>query len=254
MSAAVLELIQLVKTREVKLTPQEANVIAACESKAIRDYATSFLVSFTVLPVVLKATWKMGLFSTFCLSGGGASLIGDWAVRRSLAPCVDKILDMDGSQMQGVLANIILNKYQNDPWIMQRLYKRFYSEKVYDDTTADKPLLRWRYRNHYGDNGAPSQGTHDDDSQGYTHVSSHSASDGNKAHIKGNKVSVNPGADVMEDPLDSIFGSSAPEKKIFQPIGSTPTSRAHNRSHRRSHRRRRRMHLESLAMKHAQLQ
>ncbi|WCJ23797.1 hypothetical protein M5689_005802 [Euphorbia peplus] len=256
MSAAILELIRSVKTKEVKLTPQEANVIATCESKAIRDYATGFLVGFCTFPAILKFTWKTGLFSTFCISGGAGSLVGDWAVRRSLDPWVDQILDMDGSQMQTALANIILNKHRNNPWMMQRLYKRFYSEKVYDDTNSDKPLLRWRFRNHFGDIVDHSQGTHGDDSQGYAHVNSHSAFDGNKARIKINKVSMNTtSADVMEDPLDSIFGGSAPEEEILHPVvSSTPTARARNHSQRRSHRRRRRMHLESLAEKHEQLQ
>ncbi|WCJ23796.1 hypothetical protein M5689_005801 [Euphorbia peplus] len=269
MSAAILELLNSVKkSRQVKLTPQEENVIATCESKVVRNFSTAFLVSLCTFPAIVKATWKMGLFGRFCLSGGAACLVGNLVVRRSLNPFVDRILDMDGTQLQTALANIILIKHGNDPWLMQRLYKRFYQEKVYDDTASDKPLLRWRFRNHYGDvvdhsqgkhadesQVYNSQGKHADDSQGYTHVSSQSASDGNKAQIKSNNVSMNTtGANLMEDPLDSIFGGSAPQEEVLQPVSSTPTARARNHSQRRSHRRRRRMHLESLAKKHAQLQ
>lgn len=57
----------------------------------------------------------------------------------------------------------IVNKYQDNPWRMQLISNHFYSEKVFDDSTSDKPKLRWRHRNFFGDGASHNQGTHDDD-------------------------------------------------------------------------------------------
>ena len=57
----------------------------------------------------------------------------------------------------------IVNKYQDNPWRMQLISNHFYSEKVFDDSTSDKPKLRWRHRNFFGDSDSHNQGTHDDD-------------------------------------------------------------------------------------------
>ncbi|RVW55825.1 hypothetical protein CK203_075805 [Vitis vinifera] len=46
---------------------------------------------------------------------------------------------------------------------MQLISNHFYSEKVFDDSTSDKPKLRWRHRNFFGDGASHNQGTHDDD-------------------------------------------------------------------------------------------
>ena len=55
----------------------------------------------------------------------------------------------------------IVNKYQDNPWRMQLISNYFYPEKVFDDSTSDKPKLRWRHRNFFGDSASNSQGTHD---------------------------------------------------------------------------------------------
>lgn len=56
----------------------------------------------------------------------------------------------------------IVNKYQHNPWRMQLISNHFYSEQVFDDSTPDKPKLRWRHRNFFGDIATHSQETHDD--------------------------------------------------------------------------------------------
>lgn len=53
----------------------------------------------------------------------------------------------------------MLKKYQDDPLIMQRVSKYFYSEEVYDDA-SDKPRLRWRYRNFFTESS--SETSHDE--------------------------------------------------------------------------------------------
>lgn len=54
----------------------------------------------------------------------------------------------------------MLRKYQDDPTIMQRVSKHFYSEEVYDDS-SDRARLRWRFRNFFGENAAFSLVTDD---------------------------------------------------------------------------------------------
>lgn len=49
---------------------------------------------------------------------------------------------------------------------MRVMYKHFYSEKVYDDSTPDQPKLRWRHKNYFSDNVAHGQRTHDSNSYG----------------------------------------------------------------------------------------
>lgn len=53
----------------------------------------------------------------------------------------------------------MLKKYHSDPWVIERLSRHFYSEEVYDDSSADQPKVRWRFRNYFGDNVAHSQTT-----------------------------------------------------------------------------------------------
>lgn len=56
---------------------------------------------------------------------------------------------------------------------------------------------------------------------------------------------MNLGAEVMEDPLESIFGFMAPVEEIHH-LGTSGTSaRVLNRSHKRSHRRHRMRHQEA---------
>lgn len=54
-----------------------------------------------------------------------------------------------------------------------------------------------------------------------------------------------PGADVMEDPLESIFGFMASVEEIHHPGASGKPARVLNRSHKRSHRRHRMRHQEA---------
>ena len=80
----------------------------------------------------------------------------------------------------------MVNKYQDDPWTMQHLNRRFYSEKVFDDSNLHRPIIRLQYRNSFGDNVAYGQRTHDSDS----HDASHSDSDIKRADVESKKVPV----------------------------------------------------------------
>ena len=62
-----------------------------------------------------------------------------------------------------------------------------------------------------------------------------------------------PGADVMEDPLESIFGFMASVEEIHHPGASGKPATVLNRSQKRSHHRRRMRHREtSLDSEHLQ--
>lgn len=73
---------------------------------------------------------------------------------------------------------------------MKRMYRRFYSEKVFDDSNSDKPILRWRYRNFFGDHVAHDQRMNDSDLQSDSHAVSHDDSDSKKVHVESKQVPV----------------------------------------------------------------
>ncbi|KAJ0034958.1 hypothetical protein Pint_24797 [Pistacia integerrima] len=190
------------------------------------------------------------------LPAGAAIVCGFWRFTSSLESCVDSILGVDGSRLQKELANIIFNKYRDDPWRMQLISKHFYSEKVYDDSTSDQPKLRWRYKNYFNDNVAYGQRTQESDSYGDSHTDSHNNSH-NEAHsdfqndsgskkndLESNKVLVKPDVDAVMDPLDCVFGNAATMEEIHHPNKSSTPTRVLSRNHKRSHRRRRMRHHE----------
>ncbi|KAJ9182125.1 hypothetical protein P3X46_006151 [Hevea brasiliensis] len=249
MGEALVELEQVLRSQQGKLTPEEANVLLKCKSKAVWEFTAGVLIGGSV--AWAAATWKLSKFARVYLSGGAAAFFGMWRFNRAINSCLDHILDLDGSRIQRELANIFVNKHQDDPWTMKRMYRHFYSENVFDDSNSDKPILRWRYRNFFGDNVAYGQRMNDCDSQSDSHIVSHDDSDSKKAHVESKQVPMNPGADVMEDPLDSIFGSMAPVEEIHHLSASSTPARALTRCHRRSHRRHRMLHHKSVDLKPA---
>lgn len=45
----------------------------------------------------------------------------------------------------------MLKNHHNDPWVQKRVSKYFYPEIVYNDSSVDRAVYRWRYRNAFGD-------------------------------------------------------------------------------------------------------
>lgn len=45
----------------------------------------------------------------------------------------------------------MLKNHRNDPWVQKRISKYFYPEIVYNDSSVDQAVYRWRYRNAFGD-------------------------------------------------------------------------------------------------------
>ncbi|KAL5852737.1 hypothetical protein ACOSQ3_007855 [Xanthoceras sorbifolium] len=255
MAEVLLDLEQVLRSKQVTLTSGEANILLTCRSNAVRDFTAGALVGYGV---VWLATWRLNTFSRFNLSGGAAVISGFWRFGRSLDSCVDHILAQEGSRMQKEAANIIVNKYRDDPWRMKLISKHFYSEKVYDDSNSDQPKLRWRYKNYFSDDVVRYQGTHESDSQGESHSDSHNYSS-SKAHsdfsnepiskkddMGSKKIPVNPDVGLLADPLDSVFGILAATEEIHHHSNSSMPTRVHTRNHRRYHRRRRIHHQEVL--------
>lgn len=201
------------------------------------------------------------------LSGGAAAFFGLWRLGKSLHSCVDHILGLEGTRMQRELATIIVQKYRDDPAIVKLISKHFYSEEVFDDSTSDRPKLRWRYRNVFSDNVSYSERTTDTHNPSGNPQQSHDKSPhtlqqhesqsnpSNSVDDNGSKeigsetkqASVKPEVfrGTMGDPLDFIFGTSTIREEIHHPSNSTSSNKVScSRSHRRSHRRRRRRHQE----------
>ncbi|KAK4775702.1 hypothetical protein SAY87_023663 [Trapa incisa] len=268
MGDALFDLEQVLASKQP--TPQEANFLSACKSKAIRDFAIGAGVGSGI---VWAATRRlMTRWQRVNLTGGAAAIFGLWKFGRSLDSSVDHILSLDGSRMQKELANIIVKKYQDDPGKLQLMSKHFYLEEVFDDSTSDKPKFQWRYRSFFGDNityhqstpqvatesgsGRSNQPSHDNASLGSRQTlpaistSDYPVSYGAEETKQDVRQSpMNPGDDMMGDPLDCVFGeSSATTKEIYGSIPHDESAQGPaTRSHRRSRRRRRR-HQEVMGM------
>ncbi|KAE8077057.1 hypothetical protein FH972_015662 [Carpinus fangiana] len=261
MGEVLFELEQVLRSRQEKITPQEARVFLTCKSKAVRNFTFGSLAG---AGVTWAATWRLRKISRINLSAGAAALFGLWRFARSLDSCVDHVLALNGSRMQKELANILVTKYQDDPQKMQLISKHFYSEKVFDD--SDQPKLRWRYRNFFSDNAAHGQRTHEGDSPSNSennsygnypgdshkdsqtdahskvHGNSHNDSDSQRTNFKSKQILRNPGFDMMADPFDCLFGNLATREEIHLPNTSSTPPRTLTRGHKRSHRRRRMHH------------
>ena len=86
--------------------------------------------------------------------------------------CVAK-LELNIIVMTYISIDRIVTKYRDDPWRMQLISKHFYSEEVFDDSTADRPKIRWRYRNFFSDNVVHGQRTNESDSPSNSERNSH---------------------------------------------------------------------------------
>ncbi|GAB4843363.1 hypothetical protein Ancab_013329 [Ancistrocladus abbreviatus] len=231
-----------------QLTSQESKVLRDCSSKAIRDFTVGGSVAASV---VWLASKRLSNFLRVSLAGGAAVISARWSLAKSLDSCAEHILAFDGSRMQQELAKIIVRRYGNDPQKKQLISKHFYSEKVFDDSTADHPRYIYRQRNTYVDNAAQIQRLYG----GYTQ------SDGNRSdpkyaagtdvpdsvgqkivNLESKQVQVNPSSYIFADPLDCILGYSGTAEEIRHPDNSTAPAKMHGRSQKRLHRRHRMHH------------
>ncbi|CAI9778914.1 unnamed protein product [Fraxinus pennsylvanica] len=235
MGEALYDLEKILRSRQEKLTSQEANTLLACKAQAMRGFTIGFGGGSVC---TWLATQRLGNLFRFNLTLGAAAICGLWKFGRSLDSCIEHILSLEGSRMQRELANVMLKKYHRDPWVMERLSKHFYSEEVYDDSLADQPKVRWRFRNYFGDNVAHPQTT-----------SNSEETDTEKNNLKKSsreapKNYMNATVDAMENPFDCIFGLPARVEEIPHPDTSGTLSKRQRRIQKRSHRRHRKLHQE----------
>ncbi|XP_027165059.1 uncharacterized protein LOC113765171 [Coffea eugenioides] len=230
--------------RKEKITSQEANILMQCKSNALRAFT---LGATGAAAVSWFASMKLHNVHRVFLTAGGSFVVGMRTFRRSLDSSLNYILSLDGTRMQKELGVLMLQKYQDDPTIMQRISKHFYSEEVYDDS-SDRPRLRWRFRNSFGENAA------------YPLVTDEHASNSEKSDQKRtisensdpepNQAQMNAAGDAVENPFDCIFGIPAEVNEI-QPTNrsnagrSKAVSKRHAHGNKRFHRRHRKHQQEA---------
>ncbi|XP_061991469.1 uncharacterized protein LOC133709671 [Rosa rugosa] len=267
MGDALFELENNLRSKQANLTPEEVRVLSACKSKAMREFTFGGLAAGVV---AWTASSKLSKMIRLNLSGGAAAMFGLWRFSRALDSCVEHILALDGSRMQAELATIMVTKHQNDRQRMQLISKQFYCEEVFDDSTSERPKIRWRYRNYFSDNIAHGQRTHDSDSYSNSpadsdsvpHGDYHNSFDGdsqdtqsdtqndsNKRRINFDprRVPMNSSIGATADPFEYIFGYPAPKEELHLPDTSSLSPKAQARNRRRSHRKRRTHHQEDVS-------
>ncbi|MQM05378.1 hypothetical protein Taro_038181 [Colocasia esculenta] len=173
---------------------------------------------------------------------GAALVLGGWTFDRSLNFSVGRILVAHGTRMQKELAKInstehlmlhgsVMTKSLQNP--SSPISKIFYAEHVYDDTTRDKPLIRWRARNLYEDNVTVADSLKDSSSS----KNLPSGSEPKEHTWKTSGDTIAGLSELIADPLDCVLGYSEAGG------GETPQSAGVvSRRELRAHRRRRRRH------------
>ncbi|XP_051130479.1 uncharacterized protein LOC127250995 isoform X2 [Andrographis paniculata] len=155
-AVALLDLEQVLRSKKEKLSPEEANILLTWRAKAMRDLTVG---SGGASAVTWLATRRLNNLFRLNVTIGAAVTCGLWNLSRSVESSVEHILSLEGSQIQGELANILLQRYHNYPWVLQNFSKHFYMEEVYDDSSVDQPIRRWRFRNFFGDPATHSRNT-----------------------------------------------------------------------------------------------
>ncbi|KAL0368107.1 UNVERIFIED_CONTAM: hypothetical protein Scaly_1029600 [Sesamum calycinum] len=231
MGEALFHLEHVLRSKQAQLTLEEANVLLQWRAQAMRDFTVGFgggsIVTWLdplllnhyfsslivcICSISFVVTTNNNPFSALHL--GAAAACGFWRVGRSVESSVEHILSLEGTRIQRELANIMLMKYHNDPWVMQRLSKHFYSEEVYDDSSIDRPTLRWRFRNFFGDPVTRSEST------SYKDETDSQNNDIKKTTTEPKQVNVDTAWDIMENPFDLIFGQPGDVETV--PHADTP--------------------------------
>lgn len=233
MGEALFDLEHVLRSKKEQLTLEEANVLLQWRAQAMRDFTVGFGGGSIV---TWLATQRLRYLLRLNITLGAAAACGFWRVGRSVESSVEHILSLEGTRIQRELANIMLMKYHNDPWVMQRLSKHFYSEEVYDDSSVDRPTLRWRFRNFFGDPVTRSEST------SYRDETDSQNNDVKKTTTEPKQVNVDTAWDIMENPFDLIFGQPGDVETV--PHADTPSisSLRQRRRERRARRRHRRHH------------
>ncbi|KAG9142376.1 hypothetical protein Leryth_020057 [Lithospermum erythrorhizon] len=151
---------------------------------------------------------------------------------------------MEGKRIKDEMAKIVLVKYRDNPSVMQRVSKHFYSENVYDDSSLDRPKLRWRVRSVFSDPVAfERMRTHVDDPDNET-TSKETTTAAEKIKNLQKQSHMRASIDSIVDPFDYVFGLPQPMMDNQPGASSMPPAQS-TRSLRRSRRKNRKQHLES---------
>ncbi|KAL8171153.1 hypothetical protein V2J09_022957 [Rumex salicifolius] len=247
MADALLELAQVMTSKDgtIKLTKDEAQLLLACRSKALRD---ATLGGAVVSGLVWITTGKLSSFFRTNLVGGLGFISGVWSLNRSVDSCVDHILSLEGTRMKHELARIVVRRYGNDPRKMHLISKHFYSEEVFDDSASDQPRRMFRQRSMYVDNAAQIQRSpdtygHEDSEENRNDkvVSQKKEVNGverfRKTAMEFNQGFVVRGSAEQDDPLDYLLGYSDVKEEALPPISTSDNpTRQQTRRQRRLHR------------------
>ncbi|XP_047332106.1 uncharacterized protein LOC124935731 [Impatiens glandulifera] len=226
MAAALLELEQILLSKQVPLTGQESNILMNYKANCLKDLiiggGAGGIVSW-IATGMLNAVIRINVVA------GVAAATGVWKFHKTVDSCVEDIISLNGSKIQQLMGNIILENHTNDPWLMQLINKHFYVEKVYDDSSSRQPKLRWRYRNFYISDDAQFSAAHD------------SSFDDPKAEEiadQPKKIFDNPIGFAFVNVLDCIYG--LPGATIGEEtVSGSAVKRESHSHHRRYHRRHR---------------
>ncbi|MCL7037286.1 hypothetical protein MKW94_005600 [Papaver nudicaule] len=252
---ALLEAEDYLKSIKYKFTQVEANALQTFKDKLVRNL---FLGAAVGTAVVWRATRRFGYGHRINLAGGAGIFSGLVAFNRSADSALETFLPMEGSRLQSEFGKQLLLK-NLDPRTTQIIDKYFYKENVYDDSSVDRTIVRWRHRSFFGENSAPGQRKHDDN-YGAEHDDNYGADTDSEQEqvVEPTHSPVTPlrsSAEVSADPFDCLFGYSETLEEKSQPLISPEVppkrrTRSHKKAARR-HRKQRSQHAQAEAQ-HAQ--
>ncbi|XP_073156864.1 uncharacterized protein [Henckelia pumila] len=223
MGLAIVDVYRLIlsKKEQEQITVKETTSIMSWEYETLRNSMLGFIGGATVTML-------------------GASVVCTlWNFGRSLESWTDRFLSMEGSRIQIELANIMLKKYGNDPWVLRRLSTHFYLEEFYEDSSVDRPKTRWQSRYFYGDPTTHFQNTSYDKTN-----TDLSKKDNKKSTVDSEEVYLYAAADASQNPFDFVFGLAGSAENIPPPKTSRTSSGRSSLRESRARRRRRRRHQE----------
>ncbi|KAL8265008.1 hypothetical protein R6Q59_023138 [Mikania micrantha] len=226
MADSLIDLEHVIRSKQVKLTSQEANFLMTWKANTIQQLTVGACAGGAI---AWSATGSLNRMLRINLAGGAAAITAAWRFRQSINHCIEQVLCMDGSRMQRELANIMLKRYPDHPVAAKLISKRFYCENVFDDSTSDMPKSRWRLRNNFVESPPHPQRT--DDHESYDH------NDDAKMGPEIKPESMSNGFVAMENPFECIFGVPPSVEEIRRIVTTKSTKKHSNRKQRRSQRR-----------------
>ncbi|OMO80761.1 hypothetical protein CCACVL1_12774 [Corchorus capsularis] len=234
MSSVLFDLEETLRAKK-DLTLEEEAIMEKWKSKAVGSFFEGVLAG-SAIGALATVPWKLHKLLWWTMTSGAVTIFAFRRFRSSIHSSLDDILASDRTRMQRELANIIVKKYRHEPLLMQLISKNFYSEEVYDDSSSELQI-RCRYRNFFSDISYDQET--DNDSQNDSHKAaassdSHKKFDSKRIDSSSKQIPVDSGVDLMEDPLDFIFGHTATTEENHHSTTSSVPSRAQRRTQKRA--------------------